>query len=199
MLWIGDRTRQGHGAHVEYARGIRNPIGLKCGPSLLPDDLIRLIDILDPAQEPGRLTLICRFGADKVETYLPPLIRALKREGRKVLWVCDPMHGNTIKTSSGYKTRPTDRIAAEIRSSFAIHRGENSRLGGLHLEMTGKNVTECTGRRPGAAGNPICATATTPIATPASTPSRRSSSPSWRRLRIGEIRPASDWRRCSRH
>jgi 3-deoxy-7-phosphoheptulonate synthase len=145
MLWIGDRTRQLDGAHVEYARGIKNPIGLKCGPSIQADDLIRLIDALDPAQEPGRLSLICRFGADKVETMLPALIRAVKREGRKVLWVCDPMHGNTIKTASGYKTRPTERIASEIRSFFAVHRGEGTHAGGVHLEMTGKNVTECTG------------------------------------------------------
>jgi 3-deoxy-7-phosphoheptulonate synthase len=145
MLWVGDRTRQLGGAHVEYARGIRNPIGLKCGPSIQPDDLIRLIDALDPAQEPGRLTLICRFGADKVEASLPNLIRAVKREGRKVLWVCDPMHGNTIKTSTGYKTRPTERIVSEIRSFFAVHRAEGTYAGGVHLEMTGKNVTECTG------------------------------------------------------
>jgi 3-deoxy-7-phosphoheptulonate synthase len=145
MLWIGDRTRQLDGAHVEYARGIKNPIGLKCGPSITPDELIRLIDALDPGQEPGRLSLICRFGADKVEAMLPSLIRAVKREGRKVLWVCDPMHGNTIKTASGYKTRPTERIASEIRSFFAVHRGEGTFAGGVHLEMTGKNVTECTG------------------------------------------------------
>jgi 3-deoxy-7-phosphoheptulonate synthase len=145
MLWVGDRTRQFGGAHVEYARGIRNPIGLKCGPSIQPDDLIRLIDALDPAQEPGRLTLICRFGSDKVEASLPNLIRAVKREGRQVLWVCDPMHGNTIKTSTGYKTRPTERIVSEIRSFFAVHRGEGTYAGGVHLEMTGKNVTECTG------------------------------------------------------
>jgi 3-deoxy-7-phosphoheptulonate synthase len=145
MLWIGDRTRQLGGAHVEYCRGIRNPIGLKCGPSLQADDLLRLIDTLDPAQEPGRLSLICRFGADKVEAALPPLIRAVKREGRKVLWVCDPMHGNTIKTAAGYKTRPTERIASEIRSFFAVHRAEGTYAGGVHLEMTGKNVTECTG------------------------------------------------------
>jgi 3-deoxy-7-phosphoheptulonate synthase len=145
MLWIGDRTRQLGGAHVEYARGIRNPIGLKCGPSLQPDDLIRLIDALNPADEPGRLTLITRFGADKVETHLPTLLRAVKREGRKVLWVCDPMHGNTIKTSTGYKTRPTDRIVSEIRGFFAAHRAEGTYAGGVHLEMTGKNVTECTG------------------------------------------------------
>ncbi len=145
MLWIGDRTRQLDGAHVEYCRGIKNPIGLKCGPSIQTDDLIRLIDALDPGQEPGRLSLICRFGADKVEAMLPALIRAVKREGRKVLWVCDPMHGNTIKTASGYKTRPTERIASEIRSFFAVHRGEGTHAGGVHLEMTGKNVTECTG------------------------------------------------------
>jgi 3-deoxy-7-phosphoheptulonate synthase len=145
MLWIGDRTRQLGGAHVEYARGIRNPIGLKCGPSLAPDELIRLIDALNPAEEVGRLTLITRFGADKVEAHLPQLIRAVKREGRKVLWVCDPMHGNTIKASTGYKTRPTERIVSEIRSFFAVHRAEGTYAGGVHLEMTGKNVTECTG------------------------------------------------------
>jgi 3-deoxy-7-phosphoheptulonate synthase len=145
MLWIGDRTRQLGGAHVEYCRGVRNPIGLKCGPTIQADDLLRLIDALDPAQEAGRLSLICRFGADKVEAALPPLIRAVKREGRKVLWVCDPMHGNTIKTATGYKTRPTERIASEIRSFFAVHRAEGTYAGGVHLEMTGKNVTECTG------------------------------------------------------
>ncbi|HEY1941318.1 MAG TPA: 3-deoxy-7-phosphoheptulonate synthase class II [Roseiarcus sp.] len=145
MIWIGDRTRQLGGAHVEYCRGVRNPIGLKCGPSLQPDDLIRLIDALDPAQEPGRLSLICRFGADKIESSLPALIRAVQREGRKVLWVCDAMHGNTIKTATGYKTRPTERITSEIRSFFAVHRAEGTHAGGVHLEMTGKNVTECTG------------------------------------------------------
>ncbi len=145
MIWIGDRTRQLGGAHVEYCRGVRNPIGLKCGPSLQPDELIRLIDALDPQQETGRLTLICRFGSDKVEAALPPLLRAVKREGRKVLWSCDPMHGNTIKAATGYKTRPLDRIVAEIKSFFAAHRTEGSYAGGVHLEMTGKNVTECTG------------------------------------------------------
>ncbi|MGD1038835.1 MAG: 3-deoxy-7-phosphoheptulonate synthase class II [Roseiarcus sp.] len=145
MLWIGDRTRQLGGAHVEYCRGVRNPIGLKCGPALESDDLLRLIDALDPDEEPGRLTLICRFGADEVEAALPALIRAVQREGRKVLWVCDPMHGNTVKTATGYKTRPTERIASEIRSFFAIHRAEGTCAGGIHLEMTGKNVTECTG------------------------------------------------------
>ena len=145
MIWIGDRTRQLGGAHVEYCRGVRNPIGLKCGPSLQPDELIRLIDALDPQQETGRLTLICRFGSDKVEAALPPLLRAVKREGRKVLWSCDPMHGNTIKAATGYKTRPLDRIVAEIKSFFAAHRAEGTYAGGVHLEMTGKNVTECTG------------------------------------------------------
>ncbi len=145
MLWIGDRTRQLGGAHVEYARGIRNPIGLKCGPSLQPDELLRLCDALDPQREPGRLTLITRFGADKVEAHLPGLVRAIQREGRPALWVCDPMHGNTIKTSTGYKTRPTDRIASEIKQFFAVHRAEKTHAGGVHLEMTGKNVTECTG------------------------------------------------------
>ena len=145
MVWIGDRTRQLGGAHVEYCRGVKNPIGVKCGPSLHPDELIRLLDALDPDAEPGRLSLICRFGADKVEASLPALIRAVKREGRRVLWVCDPMHGNTIKTASGYKTRPTARIAAEIKSFFAVCRGEQAYAGGVHLEMTGKNVTECTG------------------------------------------------------
>jgi 3-deoxy-7-phosphoheptulonate synthase len=145
MIWIGDRTRQLDGAHVEYARGVRNPIGLKCGPSLKPDELIRLIDALDPTQEAGRLTLICRFGADKVEASLPALIRAVTREGRKVLWSCDPMHGNTIKAANGYKTRPFERVVGEIKSFFAVHKGEGTHAGGVHLEMTGKNVTECTG------------------------------------------------------
>ena len=115
MVWIGDRTRQPGGAHVEYCRGVKNPIGLKCGPSLNPDELLRLIDILDPDGEPGRLTLICRFGADKIEAAAPALMRALKRDGRTPLWVTDPMHGNTIKTSTGFKTRPTERIAQEVR------------------------------------------------------------------------------------
>ncbi len=145
FIWVGDRTRQLDGAHIEYARGIRNPIGLKCGPSLKPDELIKLIDALDPLAEPGRLTLICRFGADKAEACLPPLLRAVKREGRKVLWSCDPMHGNTIKAATGYKTRPLERIVSEIKTFFAVHRAEGTYAGGVHLEMTGKNVTECTG------------------------------------------------------
>jgi 3-deoxy-7-phosphoheptulonate synthase len=145
MIWIGDRTRQIDGAHVEYARGVRNPLGLKCGPSLKSDELLRLIDMLDPTQEAGRLTLICRFGADRIEASLPPLIRAVEREGRKVLWSCDPMHGNTIKAANGYKTRPFERVVGEIRSFFSVHKGEGTHAGGVHLEMTGKNVTECTG------------------------------------------------------
>jgi 3-deoxy-7-phosphoheptulonate synthase len=145
MIWIGDRTRQPGGAHVEFCRGLKNPIGLKCGPSLSAEEMLRLIEILDPQGEPGRLSMICRFGADTIDTALPPLLRAAKREGRKLLWVCDPMHGNTIKTSSGFKTRPTERIASEVRSFFAVCRSEGVYAGGVHLEMTGKNVTECTG------------------------------------------------------
>jgi 3-deoxy-7-phosphoheptulonate synthase len=144
MLWVGDRTRQPDHAHVEYARGIRNPIGLKCGPSLKPDELLTLADILDPAREPGRLTLICRFGADKVGDHLPGLIRAMTREGRTVVWSCDPMHGNTVK-SGNYKTRPFELIVGEIENFFAVHQAEGTHAGGLHLEMTGKDVTECTG------------------------------------------------------
>ncbi|HVL73571.1 MAG TPA: 3-deoxy-7-phosphoheptulonate synthase class II [Beijerinckiaceae bacterium] len=145
FLWIGDRTRQPDHAHVEYARGVKNPIGLKCGPSLTPDGLLKLIDVLNPGNEPGRLTLIARFGADKVEKHLPELVRAVQREGRTVVWSCDPMHGNTIKAGSGYKTRPFELIMDEVRAFFDVHRAEGTHAGGLHLEMTGKNVTECTG------------------------------------------------------
>jgi 3-deoxy-7-phosphoheptulonate synthase len=145
MVWIGDRTRQPEHAHVEFCRGIKNPIGLKCGPSLESDMLLRLIDILNPKDEPGRLTLICRFGADKVEKHLPKLIRAVARAGRPVVWSCDPMHGNTITAASGYKTRPFDRILEEVQRFFEIHRGEGTHAGGIHVEMTGQNVTECTG------------------------------------------------------
>ena len=145
MVWIGDRTRQPDHAHVEYFRGIRNPIGLKCGPSLKPDELLRLIDVLNPDNEPGRLTLINRFGADKIGDHLPGLIRAVQREGRVVVWSCDPMHGNTISSTSGYKTRPFDRILAEVKSFFSIHATEGTHAGGVHLEMTGKDVTECVG------------------------------------------------------
>jgi 3-deoxy-7-phosphoheptulonate synthase len=145
MVWIGDRTRQFDHAHVEYCRGIKNPLGLKCGPSLKSDDMMRLIDILNPDNEPGRLTLIGRFGADKVGEHLPALVRAVKREGRVVVWSCDPMHGNTITSSTGYKTRPFDLILKEVRGFFDVHHAEGTYAGGVHLEMTGKNVTECTG------------------------------------------------------
>ena len=145
MVWIGDRTRQLDHAHVEFFRGIKNPIGLKCGPSLKADELLELINVLNPENEPGRLTLICRFGADKVAELLPPLLRAVKREGRIVVWSCDPMHGNTITSASGYKTRPFDRIMQEVKGFFAACMTEGVHAGGVHLEMTGQNVTECTG------------------------------------------------------
>ena len=145
LLWIGDRTRQLDGAHVEFCRGVSNPIGLKCGPSLSEDDLMRLIEILDPENDPGRLTLITRFGADQVGRHLPALARRIRSEGRHVVWCCDPMHGNTVKSSTGYKTRRFDAILQEIREVFAIHRSEGTHAGGVHVEMTGQDVTECTG------------------------------------------------------
>ncbi len=145
MLWIGDRTRQPDHAHVEYMRGIHNPIGLKCGPSLEPDELIGLIDTLNPHNDPGRLTLVCRYGAETIGKHLPGLIRAVEREGRSIVWSCDPMHGNTVKASSGYKTRPFELILKEVGSFFDIHRAEGTYAGGIHLEMTGQNVTECIG------------------------------------------------------
>jgi len=145
MVWIGDRTRQLDGAHVEYMRGILNPIGLKCGPSLPADDLLRLIERLNPLNTPGRLTLIARMGADKVEEKLPALVRAVEREGRTVVWSCDPMHGNTLTSSTGYKTRPFDRVLSEVQRFFDVHRAEGTYAGGVHLELTGQNVTECTG------------------------------------------------------
>jgi 3-deoxy-7-phosphoheptulonate synthase len=145
MIWIGDRTRQLDHAHVEYFRGVKNPVGLKCGPSLKPDGLMKLIDALDPDNEPGRLTLIMRFGADKVFDCLPGLVRAVKAGGRKVVIACDPMHGNTIKSPSGYKTRPFERILQEVEAFFEVCRTEGVHAGGVHVEMTGKNVTECTG------------------------------------------------------
>jgi len=145
MLWIGDRTRQPDHAHVEFCRGIKNPLGLKCGPSSKVDEMLKLIDILNPDNEPGRLTLICRLGADKSGDLLPSMVRAVEREGRVVVWSCDPMHGNTISSASGYKTRPFERILSEVKSFFAIHAAEGSYAGGVHLEMTGQDVTECTG------------------------------------------------------
>ncbi len=145
MLWIGDRTRFEGSAHVEYLRGVGNPLGMKCGPSLAPDALLRLLDTLNPGREAGRITLISRFGHDKVESGLPPLVRAVQREEHPVVWSCDPMHGNVIKAASGYKTRPFDRILSEVRGFFAVHRAEGTHAGGIHIEMTGQNVTECTG------------------------------------------------------
>lgn len=145
MIWIGDRTRQPDGAHVEFARGVQNPLGLKCGPTITESDLLKLIDKLNPRNEAGRLTLIARFGAGAVGEHLPRLIRAVNREGRRVVWCCDPMHGNTVKSASGYKTRPFERVLREVREFFAIHAAEGSYPGGVHFEMTGKDVTECTG------------------------------------------------------
>jgi len=145
MIWIGDRTRQPDGAHVEFCRGVLNPVGLKCGPSTTAEDLKVLMAKLNPANEPGRLTLIARFGAGKVGDHLPRLIRTVQEEGAKVLWSCDPMHGNTIKSSTGYKTRPFDSVLREVREFFQIHKAEGTVPGGVHFEMTGKDVTECTG------------------------------------------------------
>ena len=143
--WIGMRTAALDGAHVEYFRGIRNPVAVKIGPSVTPDQLLQLADALNPGNEPGRLSFIQRMGADKVEAKLPPLVQALQREGKRVLWVCDPMHGNTESTSNGFKTRRFENIRAELERSFDIHAGLGSRLGGVHLELTGENVTECLG------------------------------------------------------
>ncbi|MBE2277568.1 MAG: 3-deoxy-7-phosphoheptulonate synthase class II [Rhodobacteraceae bacterium] len=145
MIWIGDRTRQPDGAHVEFCRGVLNPIGLKCGPTTTAEDLKVLMAKLNPENEPGRLTLIARFGAGKVGDHLPRLIRAVQDEGAKVLWSCDPMHGNTIKSSSGYKTRPFNSVLTEVREFFQIHQAEGTIPGGVHFEMTGRDVTECTG------------------------------------------------------
>lgn len=145
MLWVGDRTRQTDGAHLEFLRGVANPIASKVGPTTDPDDLIRLIDILNPSNEPGRLTLITRFGADKVETFLPKILRKVKSEGRHVVWSCDPMHGNTLAAGNGLKTRPFERILQEVKRVFAVHKAEGTYAGGIHLELTGQNVTECTG------------------------------------------------------
>ncbi len=145
MIWIGDRTRQPDGAHVEFARGVLNPIGLKCGPTTTGDDLKVLMAKLNPENEAGRLTLIARFGAGKVAENLPRLIRAVREEGANVVWSCDPMHGNTIKSSTGYKTRPFESVLREVREFFGVHKAEGTVPGGVHFEMTGKDVTECTG------------------------------------------------------
>ncbi len=145
MIWIGDRTRQPDGAHVEFARGVQNPIGLKCGPTMTSDDLKLLMHKLNPENEEGRLTLIARFGAGNVGEHLPRLIKTVQEEGANVVWTCDPMHGNTIKSSSGYKTRPFDSVLREVREFFAVHGAEGTVPGGVHFEMTGQDVTECTG------------------------------------------------------
>lgn len=145
FVWIGARTHQEDHAQIEFVRGIKNPIGLKCSPAMSGDELLRLIDVLNPDNIPGRLTLIARMGHRQVEEKLAPLLRAVKQEGRAVVWSCDPMHGNTIKSSSGYKTRPFDRILAEVRGFFAVHRAEGTHPGGIHIEMTGQDVTECVG------------------------------------------------------
>jgi 3-deoxy-7-phosphoheptulonate synthase len=145
MLWIGDRTRGYDDAHIEYMRGIKNPIGIKAGPTMDPDDLVRLVNRLNPENEAGRLNVIVRMGADKVGEGMPKLIRAVEREGMKVVWSCDPMHGNTIKSSNNFKTRPVDAILTEMKQFFQVHKAEGTFAGGVHLEMTGKNVTECIG------------------------------------------------------
>ena len=145
LLWIGERTRQVDGAHIEFMRGINNPIGLKVGPTLEPDELLRLIDVLNPADEAGRLTLYGRFGSDKIGARLPLLMDATRRAGRQVVWAIDPMHGNTLTANNGYKTRPFDRILSEVRSFIEIAEAEGVHPGGVHLEMTGQNVTECLG------------------------------------------------------
>lgn len=145
MIWIGDRTRQPDGAHVEFARGVINPIGLKCGPTTTEEDLKILIEKLNPENEAGRLTLIARFGAGKVGDHLPRLIKTVQELGANVVWSCDAMHGNTIKSATGYKTRPFENVLREVQEFFAIHRAEGTVAGGVHFEMTGKDVTECTG------------------------------------------------------
>ncbi|MBO9472379.1 3-deoxy-7-phosphoheptulonate synthase class II [Shimia sp. R10_1] len=145
MIWIGDRTRQPDGAHVEFARGVQNPIGLKCGPTTTAEDLKVLMEKLNPENEAGRLTLIARFGAGSVGDHLPRLVKAVQEEGANVLWTCDPMHGNTIKSATGYKTRPFDSVLREVREFFAVHKAEGTIPGGVHFEMTGQDVTECTG------------------------------------------------------
>jgi 3-deoxy-7-phosphoheptulonate synthase len=145
LVWLGDRTKQLDGAHVEFLCGIKNPIGMKCGPTTKPEDVLHLIDRLNPKNEPGRLTLITRMGADKVADKLPRLIRAIEREGRAVVWCIDPMHGNTITSSTGYKTRVFNRILDEVHGAFQIHMAEGSYAGGVHFELTGQDVTECVG------------------------------------------------------
>lgn len=145
MVWIGERTRDLDGAHVEFCRGVANPIGVKAGPNMTGDDLLRLCEVLNPTNKPGKLTVISRMGQEALQEGLPPLIRAVERAGQKVVWTCDPMHGNTIKSESGYKTRPFDRIFGEVEAFLQVHRAEGTHAGGIHVEMTGQDVTECTG------------------------------------------------------
>ena len=145
MIWIGDRTRQPDGAHVEFCKGVQNPIGLKCGPTMTSEDLKVLMSTLNPDNEMGRLTLIARFGAGKVADHLPRLIQTVRAEGANVVWVCDPMHGNTVKSESGYKTRPFDAVLREVQEFFNVHKAEGTIPGGVHFEMTGLDVTECVG------------------------------------------------------
>ena len=145
MIWIGDRTRQPDGAHVNFCSGVLNPIGLKCGPTMTEDDLKKLLEKLNPENEAGKLTLIARFGAGKDGDHLPRLIKVVKESGSNVVWTCDPMHGNTIKSSSGYKTRPFESVLKEVREFFQVHAAEGTIPGGVHFEMTGQDVTECTG------------------------------------------------------
>jgi 3-deoxy-7-phosphoheptulonate synthase len=145
MVWIGERTRQLDGAHVEYLRHLRNPIGMKLGPSVTPSAAVELAERLDPDQEPGRLTVITRMGAERVRDVLPPIIEAVEDSGRKVAWVCDPMHGNTFETSLGYKTRAFDQVADELNGYFDVHQELGTWPGGVHIELTGDDVTECVG------------------------------------------------------
>jgi len=145
FVWIGDRTKQLEGGHVEFCRGIENPIGIKCGPTTKADEIVKIINVINPKNKKGKITLISRFGHENVEKFLPKLIRTIKKEGANVIWSCDPMHGNTIKSATGYKTRPFNNVLKEVKNVFAVHQREGSYAGGLHIEMTGQNVTECTG------------------------------------------------------
>ena len=145
FVWIGDRTRQLEGGHVEFCRGIENPIGIKCGPTTKADEIVKIINVINPKNKKGKITLISRFGHENVEKFLPKLIRVIKKEGANVIWSCDPMHGNTIKSATGFKTRAFNNVLKEVKNVFAVHQSEGSYAGGLHIEMTGQNVTECTG------------------------------------------------------
>ena len=145
FVWIGDRTRQLDGGHVEFCRGIENPIGIKCGPTSKPDEIVKICNKINPKNEKGKIALISRFGHDNVAKFLPKLIRTIKKEGLNIVWSCDPMHGNTIKSATGFKTRPFNNVVREVKNVFAVHQSEGSFAGGLHIEMTGQDVTECTG------------------------------------------------------